>query len=198
LTGIVVAIAVLWLLMNFVYAPSCGRFGCSWVPSWIPQAQADTASACPDGLKGAATDSGWAADRLGSIADAHVTTGLFYDVDGTKHEFISAKDADADADLALKVGRDAGVFPASGRPVVVDHVEVKVAAAMRSSGEKAGVLLINNPGGPCKRDAEGNVEPASCLAFVPRLLPAGATLTVWWPDPGGGAPHKQTFVGGQS
>lgn len=26
LTGIVVLVAVLWLLLNFVYAPSCGRF----------------------------------------------------------------------------------------------------------------------------------------------------------------------------
>jgi hypothetical protein len=127
--------------------------------------------------------------------DERVTTGLFYDTDGTKHEFVSARDTASD--LALKVGRDAGVFPSSGRPVVVDHVEVKVAAAMRNSGEKAGVLLINNSSGPCRRNAEGDIEPASCLAFLPRLLPTGATLTVWWPDPSGGSLHRQLFVGGQ-
>lgn len=104
----------------------------------------------------------------------------------------------ADADKALKVGRDAGVFPASGRPYVVDHVEVKVAAAMRDSGEMAGVLVINNSSGPCLLDDEGNVAPMSCLAYQPRLLLAEATLTVWWPAPGGGPPRNQTFVGGQS
>jgi hypothetical protein len=41
LTGIVVMAAVLWVLLNFVYAPSCGRFSCSYVPSWWPQAAAD-------------------------------------------------------------------------------------------------------------------------------------------------------------
>jgi hypothetical protein len=90
------------------------------------------------------------------------------------------------------------VFPASGRPNVVDHVEVKVAAAMRDSGETSGVLVINNSGGPCLIDEEGTVAPMSCLAYLPQLLPADATLTVWWPDPSGGQPHKQTFVGGQS
>jgi hypothetical protein len=195
LTGIVVVAAVLWLLLNFAYAPSCGRFACSYVPYWVPQAQADSGG-CPDSLQGAATDAGWAADRIASIADEKVTAGLLFDADGEPHTFASAKDADADK--ALKVGRDAGVFPSSGRPYVVDHVEMKVAAAMRDSGEKAGVLVINNSEGPCKRSEEGEVEPASCLAYLPKLLPAGATLTVWWPDPGGGAPHRQTFVGGQA
>lgn len=68
---------------------------------------------------------------------------------------------------------------------------------MRDSGEAAGVLVINNSGGPCLLDDEEDVAPMSCLAYLPRLLPVGATLTVWWPSPGGGAPLKQTFVGGQ-
>lgn len=164
-------------------------------PAWLPQAQADSGS-CPDGIAGAANDTAWAADRIASIADKKPTVGLFYDSDGMLHNFDSQKGAGADK--ALKVGRDAGVFPASGRPYVVDHVEVKVAAAMRDSGEMAGVLVINNSSGPCLPDDEGNVAPMSCLAYLPRLLPAEATLTVWWPATGGGPPRKQTFVGGQS
>jgi hypothetical protein len=195
LTGIVVLAAVLWLLLNFVYAPSCGRFACSYEPAWLPKAQADSGS-CPDGIAQAAHDAEWAADRIASISDQKPTVGRFYDSDGMPHSFDSQRGADADK--ALKVGRDVGVFPASGRPNVVDHVEVKVAAAMRDSGEAAGVLVINNSGGPCLLDDEGDVAPMSCLAYLPRLLPAEATLTVWWPDPGGGAPLKQTFVGGQS
>jgi hypothetical protein len=52
LTGIVVMAAALWLILNFVYAPSCGRFACGYVPSWLPQAKVDSASAdgCPDGI----------------------------------------------------------------------------------------------------------------------------------------------------
>jgi hypothetical protein len=111
---------------------------------------------------------------------------------------LSCSRRDADSDLALKVGREVGVFPASGRPDVVDHVEVKVAAAMRNGEETAGVLVINNSGGPCLLDEDGDVAPVSCLAYLPRLLPNGATLTVWWPGAGDTSPHKQTFVGGQS
>jgi nucleic acid/nucleotide deaminase of polymorphic system toxin len=195
LTGIVVLAAVLWLILNFVYAPSCGRFACSCEPTWLPLAQADSGG-CPDSINGAAGDAEWAADRIAAIADLTPTVGRFYDSDGIAHSYDSKKDADSD--LALKVGRDAGVFPRSGRPNVVDHVEVKVAAAMRNGGETAGVLVINNAGGPCLLDEDGEVAPMSCLAYLPRLLPDGATLTVWWPDSGGGPPRKQTFVGGQS
>ena len=195
LTGILVLSAVLWLLLNFVYAPSCGRFSCSYEPAWIPVAQADSGS-CPDSIAGAANDVAWAADRIDSISDQKRTAGLFYDSDGMRHDFDSQRGADADK--ALKVGRAAGVFPASGRPNVVDHVEIKVAAAMRNSGEPTGVLAINNSGGPCRFDDEGDVEPMSCLAYLPRLLPVGAALTVWWPDPSGGPPLKKTFVGGQA
>lgn len=119
---------------------------------------------------------------------------LFYDGDGMLHHFVSGQDADADN--SLTVGREAGVFPKVGAPIVVDHVEVKVAAAMRKADVRMDTLVINNPGGPC-RVREGRVEPQSCLAFLPRLLPAGAELIVWWPDPNGGAARSQTFVGGQ-
>src|SRR5206468_6657706 len=90
LTGVLVVAFALWALLNFVYAPSCGRFSCSYVPSWWPQAQADTDTACPDSVTGAAGDASWAADRIASIADEKITTGLLYDADGAQHKFVSA------------------------------------------------------------------------------------------------------------
>src|SRR5262245_5169695 len=94
LTGVVVLAAVLWLILNFVYAPSCGRFACGYVPSWWPQASAETANAdgCPDNLTTAANDAEWAADRYESIKDTNITTGLFFDEDGTEHRFESGRD----------------------------------------------------------------------------------------------------------
>ncbi|MGB3441191.1 MAG: hypothetical protein WBA97_20770 [Actinophytocola sp.] len=83
LTGILVMAAVLWLWLNFVYAPSCGRFACSLEPAWWPQAEADSGETCPDSISTAANDAAWAADRIESIKDAKLTTGLYYDRDGT-------------------------------------------------------------------------------------------------------------------
>jgi hypothetical protein len=75
------------------------------------------------------------------------TTGLFYDPDGHETRYISEQDGDSDA--ALNTGREAGVFPGKGRPNVVDHVEVKAAAAMRAGNVASGVLVVNYPGPPC-------------------------------------------------
>lgn len=191
LTGIVVMATVLWLLLNFVYAPSCGRFSCGYVPSWLPSASADSGS-CPDAVSGAMTDSGWAADRLETIIKKKETAGLFYDEDGMLHEYDSSR-SDASR-RAWEVGRDAGVFDPRGPSFLVDHVEVKVAAAMRDSGTMSGVLVINKTDGPCGRDRDGRIEPASCLSVVPALLPEGAKLVVWWPG-ANGQPTSTTFVG---
>ena len=136
-------------------------------PAWLPQAHADSGS-CPDGVADAADDAAWAADRIASITDKTVTFGLFYDADGMEHEYDSQKGAASD--LAVKVGRDAQVFPRSGRPNVVDHVEVKAAAAMRDSDETVGVLVINNPDGPCKVAGDGQVAPMSCLSFPAEVV----------------------------
>lgn len=194
LTGIVVMAAVLWLLLNFVYAPSCGRFSCSYEPAWIPQAQADSGG-CPDAISGAMTDASWAADRLEGIAKKKETAGLFYDADGMLHEYDSSQTEDSRR--AWEVGRDAGVFDPRGPSFLVDHAEVKVAAAMRDSGVTAGVLVINKTDGPCGRNRDGSIDQASCLSVVPQLLPEGAKLVVWWPGKDG-TPISTTFTGGQS
>lgn len=117
-----------FLLLNFVWAPSCGKFSCSYVPSWWPAASADSGS-CPDAISGAMTVAGWAADRLETIAKKKLTAGLFYDPDGASHEFDSSQNDDSR--LAYEGGKEIGVFDPRGPSFLVDHVEVKVAAAMR-------------------------------------------------------------------
>jgi hypothetical protein len=194
LTGILVLAAGLWLLLNFVYAPSCGRFSCSYAPAWIPQAQADSGG-CPDAISGAMTDAAWAADRLEGITKKKETAGLFYDPDGMLYEYDSTQNEDSRR--AWEVGRDAGVFDPRGPSFLVDHVEVKVAAAMRETSVTAGVLVINKTDGPCGRNRDGSIDQASCLSVVPQLLPAGAKLVVWWPGKDG-TPVSTTLVGAES
>lgn len=185
LTGIVVVAAGLWALLNFAYAPSCGRFACSYVPSWWPQAQAATASGCPDGLKGAATDAGWAADRIESIQGEKVTTMLAYDEDGAEHRYVSA--ADADEKLVIKTLQELGhPLDGAGRYPAASHAEAKVAYWMRTTGVTHVVAVINNPKGVCS-DAD-----QTCDAVVRKLLPTGAVLDVW--EPGKSKPVR--LVGG--
>lgn len=178
LTGILVMAAVLWLILNFVYAPSCGRFACSYVPSWWPHAEADSGEACPDSITAAASDAAWAANRIASLRnkDAKVTTGLFFDADGTEHTLHSGYDGDSD--LAEQALRDAGVeFPPVGRHPAAAHVETKIAALMRENGITYGVVVINNPRGPCGADPASE-RRFSCGVAVPaipsgRLYPRG-------------------------
>jgi len=193
LTGLLVMAAVLWLLLNFVYAPSCGRFSCGYAPSWLPAAGADTGS-CPDAISGAMTDANWAADRLETIVKRKETAGLFYDADGMLHEYDSSQNEDSRR--AWAIGRDIGVFDPRGPSFLVDHVEVKVAADMRDAGIMSGVLVINKVDGPCGRGRDGSIDPASCLSVVPQLLPGGAKLVVWWPG-SDGRPVTKTFIGGE-
>jgi hypothetical protein len=103
------------------------------------------------------------------------TYGEFYDRDGVGHQYESGQDGDAYN--AQEVGREIGVFPARGTVITVEHIEVKVAARMRQAEVPDGVLVINNPGGPCGLDTGGQY---SCSVGVPRLLPLGTGLVVWW------------------
>ncbi|OLF11450.1 hypothetical protein BLA60_10765 [Actinophytocola xinjiangensis] len=176
LTGIAVMAAVLWFLLNFVYAPSCGRFACGYEPSWWPRASADSGEACPDSLSGAATDAGWAAARLESIADKKVTTGLAYDQDGTEHSYTSGE-KDDHYQRAVKVLREVGAKPSRGGTYPsASHVEVKVAALMRENAISEMVLVINHPGGVCSAG-----YGLSCSEVLSSVLPVGARLIVWAP-----------------
>jgi Double-stranded DNA deaminase toxin A len=183
--------AVLWALLNFVYAPSCGRFSCSLVPSWWPQAQAGTGEGCPDSLGEAAKDERWLRDRIESISDRPITVGMVYDEDGEPSTFVSGQD-DA-AKTAVEVGHEVGAFPPPGSPFTTDHVEVKAAAAMRRADVKRAILVINNPEGPCGLD-DARARPYTCDTLVPKLLAPGATLTVFWIEDG--KLQSEQYVGG--
>jgi nucleic acid/nucleotide deaminase of polymorphic system toxin len=85
--------------------------------------------------------------------------------------------------VATDVGHEVGAFPPAGSPTAVDHVEIKVAAAMRRGNVTQTVLVINNSEGPCGLD-DPRARPNTCHALVPKLLAPGATLTVFWVEDG--------------
>ena len=60
---------------------------------------------------------------------------------------------------------------------------------MRNNGDAYGVLVINNPDGPC-RYASG---PGGCDMAIQLILPVGSTIVVWWP----GGNHKEYAGRGQ-
>jgi hypothetical protein len=75
-----------------------------------------------------------------------------------------------------------GSYPAAS------HVEVKAAVGMRDVGVTAGVMVINNPNGTCTGDL-------GCAAALPRVLPDGAALVVWWRT-SKGSMQSRRFPGG--
>lgn len=175
LLGILVVVALVFLLMNMFGFAQLGKFGCGWEPTFNLGATAEAATSCPESTSDAANDSEWAHDRIDSIESTHVTTGLAYDEDGFEHRFSSGRD-----DYSAKVARtlrELG-FPAdpSGRYPAATHVEAKVAYFMREGDQRRVVLVINNAKGPCRGGQQ------TCDALVRALLPAGAAIYVWSPD----------------
>lgn len=183
LLGLFVVAAVVFALMNMWWVPAMGRFSCSYEPAFLAAPQgvaASTPDSCPESLRGAMTDEQWAADRVADIEDEHDTTGWFYDEDGIRHEFDSRGEAGEDAQHAREVLRSVGAPSApNGSYPAATHVEVKVAAYMRTSEVKVGVLVINHVGGPC----EGVL---SCDQVLATVLPSGAHLRIWAPNRAGG------------
>lgn len=136
-------------------------FGCAVLVGLIVFGIAYVSDHWPDSGGLAGDDAAWAANRIVDInarTAGHAkkyTYGEFYDEHGTEHWYASGQDPAADQ--ARDIGRAAGVFPTSGTVATVEHVEVKVAAQMRRSRIPAGVLVINNPNGPCGLDKPGAV-----------------------------------------
>lgn len=149
------------MLFWIFIVPSCStKFDCEATGA---VAQADDGSAdCPANLDQAISDAPWAAARIAAInaeIDANpgryvkrYTHGELYEQDGTAHSYDSGQDADADS--AEQVGRSIRVFGPVGRVAAAEHVEVKVAAQMRTADVTQAVLVINNPGGPCGADED--------------------------------------------
>ena len=85
-------------------------------------------------------------------------------------------------DTFLRASRAVRMPPVGQHPAAT-HVEVKVAMTMREQNVHQGILVINNPEGPCP-------GAYSCQQVLDVLLSPSASLTVWWP----GDQHD-TFTG---
>jgi hypothetical protein len=192
LVGWLVLLGLIAFGISFVagHWPDDARFGCVGAGSGI--AHADTAD-CPADFAAAEGDRRWAADRYDMIKNDKVTTGLFYDEDGTEHTFISGEDSDAD--LANQILRQTGIpFPrrATIHPAAA-HVEAKAASRMRDSALHEGIMVINNSRGVCGADDEASAY--GCARVLSAVLPSQARLVIWWPGPRGMT--AASFVGGK-
>jgi hypothetical protein len=169
----------LFLLLNTLWLPGVGRFSCSWVPWFAPQARAG--DDCPGSLRAAWDDAEWAAGRFAEIEDDHRTTGLFYDGSGRRRKYDSRDEKGTDAERAREILRRVGAQTAeNGTYPAATHVEVKVAAMMRERGTKMAIVVINNDRGPCRY-----YMGLSCQEVLPLILPRGTKLRVWFPTAGG-------------
>jgi SCP1.201-like deaminase len=169
-------VAALAILAWIFVVPSCStKFGCAAAVG--ASAHAGNGD-CPDSLQEAAQDSVWAADRLLSVAGEDITTGLLYDEDGHEEKITSGRGGSA-YDLALSYLKPYAGSVLRDKPPgsqVAEHVEAKAAAIMRDTGQTYGVLVINNPDGPC-----GYASGIGCTAAIELILPKGSTMVVWWP-----------------
>jgi hypothetical protein len=77
-----------------------------------------------------------------------------------------------------RYARELGIVRDGAGLQTAADVELKFAMRMRAEGVSEAKLLIDRP--PC-------VGRLSCDALLPRFLPPGATLTVYWPEPTTGA-----------
>ncbi|GAA2666284.1 MULTISPECIES: DddA-like double-stranded DNA deaminase toxin [Actinosynnema] len=108
------------------------------------------------------------------------THGRWFTPHGETHEIISGDDPGARA--ALQAIRDEG-WSGFGRPIVVMHVELKLATHMRNAGIEHATLVINNVPGKLT---------LSCESLIGVVLPAGSSLTIYGIDG-----YQRTFTGGQ-
>lgn len=189
LLKVFVPVLALFLLLNFVYTPSCARFSCGYEPYWLLQAEADSGE-CPEALGDAWSNAGWAAERWAEIKDDDKTAGLYYDAHGEPRKIRSGVLKGADTERARQVLRQVGAAAAKdGSYPAAHHVEVKIAARMREDGAKAALVVINHPDGPCPGRGAG----LSCQEVLPLVLATGSTLRVWWQE--GGVMRFQDFTG---
>lgn len=178
---VVVAVLGLWFVISHYHGND--EFGCQ---TDQPAAHADDNN-CPTTVGQAAGDGQWAATRIATIAHEHITTGLLYDEDGHEERIVSGR-TDPAYQSVLRYLSDYPSTIIRDQPKGFDaagHVEPKATAIMRAAGLATGVLVINNPNGPCTY-ASG----LGCGVIMQLILPVGSTITVW--GPGGG--HR-TFQG---
>jgi SCP1.201-like deaminase len=153
--------------------PSCStKFGCA---AFGADAYAGS-SDCPDSVDAAARNATWAQDRIRSIADESITTGLLYDEDGNEEKITSGRNGAYESALShLKPYADSILRDKPPGAQAAEHVEVKAAAMLRDTKQARGVLVINNHDGPC-----GYASGIGCIAAIELVLPKGTTMDVWW------------------
>lgn len=143
---------------------------------------AGVASADEDCLHYDAVSQSWAEAQQQQLkfADATLTTGLLHtDTNGQNATVITSGSGGTEYELVMRY-----LAPYAGRQILdrppgaqaAEHVEAKAAAAMRRDGETYGVLVINNPKGPCDY-ASG----PGCDTVMELILPKGSEIVVWWP-----------------
>lgn len=111
--------------------------------------------------------------------DGKQTHGKWFDGSGASGHVVSGEDQDAEEVRHLL--RSAGVLDV-GEPVIVTHVEMKLAARMRRAGIRHIDVVINNP--PC-------VGPYGCDSLLPVVLPEGLSVTIHDPR------ETKTYYGGE-
>ncbi|WP_436493495.1 DddA-like double-stranded DNA deaminase toxin [Actinokineospora sp. HUAS TT18] len=107
------------------------------------------------------------------------THGLWRDESGKLREEVSGRDEDsAEAWELLRQAR----IPLPSEPVIVTHVEVKLAARMVREQRRHVEIVINN------RPCPGRF---GCDVLLPVILPEGYSMTIHGPG------YRQTFTGGK-
>ncbi|WP_082860123.1 DddA-like double-stranded DNA deaminase toxin [Alloactinosynnema sp. L-07] len=108
------------------------------------------------------------------------TSGYWVDDDGAEHGPLVSGHQDGYQE-AVELLRALSIAPARGELWAAAHVEVKLAARLRSMTAKNVTLAINNQ--PC------DTGPWSCDQLLPQVLRPGQRVTIYWPS------GKQTYRG---
>jgi hypothetical protein len=185
LLGVLVLIGTFVFIIGYVTGHWPGTKNCTVLGAGV--AHADTNDDC---LHQDAISTRWAElqQRQLTNAEATVTTGLLYtDTNGENPTTLTSDERGSNFDLAWQYLQSVSTI--KGQPLgskqAAGHVEPKAAALMRHAGETYGVLVINNPAGPCPY-ASG----IGCVLAMRLILPKGSEMAVWWP----GGQHK-TYEG---
>jgi hypothetical protein len=114
-----------------------------------------------------------------TMAGAAVTTGLlFTEASGADPVTLTSGEDDDNFTVAWKYLQTAPGIRGQpqGSRQVAGHVEAKAAARLRHEGHTYGVLVINNPAGPCPYGSG-----IGCGTAMMLIMPRGSEIVVWWP-----------------
>jgi hypothetical protein len=181
LLGVLVLVGTFVFIIGYVAGHWPSTKHCTVLAAGV--AHADTNEDC---LHQDAISARWAETQLRqlAIAGATVTTGLLYtDANGENPATLTSAEEGRAFDLAWRYLQSVSIIKGQpqGSKQAAGHVEPKAAALMRHEGETYGVLMINNPAGPCPYSSG-----IGCARAMESILPKGSDIVVWWP----GGKHK--------